>query len=205
MGGTFDPPHFGHLRLAEEAAEQLALGAVRWIPSGLPGHRGAPSTSPEHRCEMVRIAIAGNPRFTLDDAEIRSTAPTFTVDTLGRLRAELGEKVPLVMIIGMDSFLGLPTWRAWERLFALTHFAVGQRPGYELDEARLAPALRERLAASNAGSLAATPAGAIVRFESTLLDIAASRLRGKLSRGESARYLLPSGVVDYIGTHGLYR
>ena len=132
MGGTFDPVHFGHLRLAAEALETLDLDAVRWVPSGQPGHRDAPTTIALHRLEMVRLAIAGEPRFTLDAAETRTSQPTFTINTLKRLRAELGTDRPLVVILGMDSFLSLPTWRSWTELFDLAHFAVGERPGFEL-------------------------------------------------------------------------
>jgi nicotinate-nucleotide adenylyltransferase len=201
MGGTFDPPHCAHLRLAEEAREALALDHVRWIPSGRPGHRGAPASAAAHRLAMVKLAIAGNPHFTLDEAEVHSATATFTIDTLTRLRAELGPAVPLVMIIGMDSLLTLPTWRESERLFPLAHFAVGARPGY--DVAGLPAALAARLGGPEA--LAQAPGGAIVRFEGTLLDVSASSIRARISAGRSARYLLPPEVLHYIGLQGLYR
>jgi nicotinate-nucleotide adenylyltransferase len=201
MGGTFDPPHYAHLRLAEEAREALGLDSVRWIPSGQPGHRGAPATSPAHRLEMVRLAIAGHPHFTLDDAEVGSGAPTFTIDTLTRLRAELGADVPLVMIIGMDSLLTLPTWRESARLFGLTHFAAGARPGYAAGG--VAPDIAARFAPAEA--LRAGPAGAVAQFRTTPLDISASSIRATIAAGRSARYLLPREVLHYIGLHGLYR
>ena len=130
MGGTFDPVHYGHLRLAEEAAEHLALEGVRWIPSGSPGHRAAPRTAAHHRLEMVRLAIQSNIRFTLDASEAHATTPQFTIDTLRRLRGELGDALPLMLIIGADQLYKLDTWRAWRDLFALAHCAVGERPGY---------------------------------------------------------------------------
>lgn len=201
MGGTFDPPHYAHLRLAEEAREQLGLATVRWIPCGRPGHRDAPATSAAHRLTMVRLAIAGHAGFTLDEAEARSPAPTFTIDTFRRLRGELGLGVPLVMIIGMDSLLTLPAWRESERLFDLAHFAVGARPGY--DAAAIPAALAARMRGPEA--LAAAPGGAIVRFASTPLAISASSIRATIARGGSARYLLPPEVLDYIGSQGLYR
>ena len=128
MGGTFDPVHLAHLRLAEEAAGHLALERVRWIPSGHPGHRAAPGTSAAHRLEMVKLAVRGNPRFTVDDAEATAAAPQFTIDTLRRLRAELGSEAPLVLIIGADQLHKLDTWRAWRELLDHAHFAVGERP-----------------------------------------------------------------------------
>ncbi|MHB9087566.1 MAG: nicotinate-nicotinamide nucleotide adenylyltransferase, partial [Thiobacillus sp.] len=90
FGGTFDPIHFGHLRLAEEMAEGLGLARVLFIPAGQPPHRGAPRTAAPHRLEMVRRAIAGNPLFSVDAREVESPRPSYTVDTLAALRAELG-------------------------------------------------------------------------------------------------------------------
>lgn len=200
MGGTFDPPHNAHLRLAEEAREALGLDHVRWIPSGQPGHRGAPQTAAAHRLEMVKLAIAGNAAFTLDDAEVHAPKPTFTIDTLARLRAELGPDAPLVMIIGMDSLLTLPTWRESAKLVDGLHFAAGSRPGF--DEGAVAPALRARMRGPDA--LTVSPGGAIVRFETTPLAISASLIRDRIAHGRTARYLLPAEVLHYIGLHGLY-
>src|SRR5690606_5818688 len=133
MGGTFDPVHHAHLRLAIDALEALPLGEVSWIPSGAPGHRGAPHASAADRLAMLQLAIADEPRFSIDTTELDTGMPTYTVPMLKRLRGELGEDQSLVMLIGMDSFLSLPTWRDWEALFDLTHFAVAARPGYAFD------------------------------------------------------------------------
>jgi nicotinate-nucleotide adenylyltransferase len=207
MGGTFDPLHFGHLRLAEEALESLSLGEVRWIPSGNPGHRDAPAASARHRLEMVRLGTAAQPRFTLDDYEIASASITYSIDMLSRVRAEVGPAQPLVMILGTDSFLTLSSWRDWQALFALTHFAVGERPGYALSEQTMPRGLAQAYLAraSEPAALSTLPSGAIVSFRSTLLDISASTLRAKLAAGTSVRYLLPAAVLDYIGANGLYR
>jgi nicotinate-nucleotide adenylyltransferase len=207
MGGTFDPVHFGHLRLAIEALEALGLDAVRWIPSGQPGHRGAPATSTTHRVEMVRLAIAGESHFAPDIAETRTSEPTFTINMLKRLRAELGAHKPLVMILGMDSFLSLPSWRAWTELFDLVHFAVGERPGFALSSQTMVFDLAQEFARRSAASDAvrSAPGGAIVTFPTTLLDISATDLRERIGRGTSVRYLLPESVLAYIGAHRLFR
>src|SRR5260370_21204485 len=97
MGGTFDPVHFGHLRLAQEAAEILGLERVRWVPAGQPWHRVAPLASAAHRLEMVRLALEKNALFELDDAEIRQTAPGFTVPTLERPRGDLAAQLPILL------------------------------------------------------------------------------------------------------------
>jgi nicotinate-nucleotide adenylyltransferase len=206
MGGTFDPVHYAHLRLAEEAAEHLGLGKVRWIPSGTPGHRGAPRTPARHRLEMVRLAVRDNPRFVVDDTEALGETPRFTIDTLRRLRAELGAALPLVVIIGADQLHRLDTWRAWRELLDLAHFAVAERPGYALAPESLPAAVaaewRQRGAATAA--LHASPGGRMVAFQSTLLAISASDIRRRLAAGESVRYLLPPEVLAYIRTHRLY-
>ena len=206
MGGTFDPVHLAHLRLAEEAAGHLALERVRWIPSGHPGHRAAPGTSAAHRLEMVKLAVRGNPRFTVDDAEATAAAPQFTIDSLRRLRAELGSEAPLVLIIGADQLHKLDTWRAWRELLDHAHFAVGERPGYAVapDALPAAVASEWRRRVVGAETLGAAPAGRMAAFPMTLLGISASDIRRRLSRGESARYLLPPEVLAYIRTHRLY-
>lgn len=206
LGGTFDPVHFAHLRLAEEALEQLPLGSVRWIPSGQPGHRGAPAAGVEHRLAMLRLAIAAEPRFTLDDADARSTASTFTVNTLTRLRAVLGSEIPLVLIIGADQLLALDTWREWKRLFGLAHIAVAERPRFKVRPGAFTGdlALEYARRSSAPAGLATAPAGAIAAFRMTPLDISAKAIRGDIAAGRSPRYLLPDAVLDYIGSHRLY-
>jgi nicotinate-nucleotide adenylyltransferase len=141
LGGTFDPVHFGHLRLAEEAAEILGLERVRWIPAGLPWHRGTPLATPDQRRDMVSLAIAGNPLFELDDAEVKQNTPSYTVATLERLRQALGAARPIVVLLGSDAFRGLETWHRWHEIFALAHVFVAQRPGHELDPVSLPSAL----------------------------------------------------------------
>lgn len=208
FGGTFDPVHLGHLRLAEEAREALGLASVRWIPAGQPPHRGAPRLSGAHRLAMVRLAVAGNPAFQVDGAEVESPRPSYTVTTLERLRRELGPEQPLVLLLGADAFAGLPGWHRWQALLGLAHLVVLHRPGYALAASALAPELGQLLAARQTGDparLAGAPAGAILALPMTQLDISATHIRQLLAAGRSARYLLPPAVLDYIDQHQLYR
>lgn len=213
FGGTFDPVHLGHLRLAEEAADRLDLAGVRWIPAGHPAHRVQENKSPlataAHRLAMVRLAIADNPRFELDPAEIEATGPSYTVPTLERLRlaGQCGAQRPLVLLVGADAFAGIPGWHRWEDLFKLAHIAVAHRPGFPIDADSLPPVLadifRQRHSVSP-GSLTEAPAGRIVTFAMTQLDISATQIRALLSAGHSARYLLPDAVIAYIQNTFLY-
>lgn len=207
LGGTFDPVHYGHLRLAEEACEALDLAEVRWIPAGQPPHRQAPRVAAAHRLEMVRRAVAGNAAFTVDDAETRSPAPSYTVTTLERLRAGAPGR-PLVLLMGVDAFLGLAAWHRWRELLSLAHVGVATRPGFELPRAELPAELAEACAGrlgDDAAVLKGAPAGRVVRFAMTPLGISASLLRARLAAGLSARYLLPDPVREYIETQRLYR
>jgi nicotinate-nucleotide adenylyltransferase len=205
FGGTFDPVHVGHLRLAEEAREALGLAGVRWIPAGQPPHRGAPRAAPAHRLAMVRLAVADNPAFAVDAGEVDAGTPSYTVATLERLRASLGWTRPLVLLLGADAFAGLESWHRWPALFELAHLAVLHRPGYglaDLPETLAAQACSRR--AECAAQLADRPAGLILALPMTPLAISASDLRARLAAGRSVRYLLPGAVVDYIARHHLY-
>ncbi|WP_374244614.1 nicotinate-nucleotide adenylyltransferase [Zoogloea sp.] len=206
FGGTFDPIHLGHLRLAETAREALGLARVRLIPAGQPPHRATPGASGEHRLAMARLATADNPAFEVDPAEVAAAQASFTILTLERLRAELGSAQPLVLLLGVDAFLGLPTWRRWTELLDFAHLAIASRPGYTLDAAQMPPALADLVARHRAGpaALGSAPAGAIVTFETVPMAISATDIRARAAAGLSLRYLLPPPIVDYISRHQLY-
>lgn len=211
FGGTFDPIHYGHLRLVEEAREALALEQVVLIPSGLPPHRAAPRTPAGDRLAMTRLAAAGNAALIVDPAEAESTAPSYSVLTLERLRAQFGPSRPLVLLVGADAFAGLPSWHRWRELFALAHIAVANRPGHPTDARRFPDLLSHALAAEcsarfcdRALDLRGVAAGRVLPFAMTPLAISASLLRARLAAGHTVRYLLPDSVVDYIRCHHLY-
>lgn len=209
LGGTFDPIHYGHLRLAEELGETLRLGEVLIVPSGMPPHRGAPAVSAEHRLAMARLAAAGNPRLEVDDRELRRAGPGYTFDTLAELRAESGAARPLVLLIGADAFLEFATWHRWHEIFGLAHVAVAHRPGSPVErwrERMPQPLAREYSARLMQQPLAThlSPAGGIVVIPFTALDIAATAIRDMLRAGASPRYLLPAAVLDYIREKRLY-
>jgi len=208
FGGTFDPVHFGHLRLAEESIGHLGLGGVRWIPAGQPPHRGTPQVTARQRLEMVLRSTAENARFSVDASEVESAAPSYTVHTLERLRGELGVKQSLVLLVGADAFAGLTNWHRWRDLFSLAHIAVSHRPGFPVEIGSLPHELATEFAdrrLQDAGGLKNAAAGGIATFAMTQLAISATQIRKLLANGLSARYLLPDGVLDYIQTHSLYR
>lgn len=210
FGGTFDPIHHGHLRLAEEIVETAKLAEVRFVPSGTPPHRSSPGAEAADRVAMVRLAIADNPRFSIDDRETKRSGPGYSYDTLTELRTEVGPNRPLALLLGADAFLELATWHRWRSIFDLTHIVVAYRPGFPIDtwQARMPEPLAHEYAARYMQQPLAVhlaPSGGIVAVSMTGLDISATFVRTALRAGSSARYLLPDSVLDYIRSHGLYR
>lgn len=207
FGGTFDPVHFGHLRSALELFEQLSLQRMHLIPSAVPPHREAPRASAEQRLAMLRLAVEGQPGFVVDEREIRRQGPSYMVDTLLSLQAEVGE-TPLCLILGVDAFLGIPGWHQWQKLLELSHIVVAHRPGWHLDETRMSAALREvvrehRL--SDSAALQSKNAGGVLLQGVTQLDISATDIRERIAAGKNANYLLPASVWQYIKSQDLYR
>lgn len=206
LGGTFDPIHRAHLRLAEEAMALFSLAGVLFVPAGRPWHRQATGAAAADRLAMVRIATAGHDGFFVDATEVEQEAPGYTVDTLQRLRQQYGARRPLALLLGADAFLGLSAWHRWQELFDLAHLAVASRPGHALTATAMAPPLalefRRRLAAAEA--LTASPAGLIVPFALSAGTVSATEVRQRRAAGRDVRDLLPDGVVDYIGRRNLY-
>jgi len=208
FGGTFDPIHYGHLRLAEEMLELVNLQQIRFVPTGTPPHRTSPQVSAQHRSAMVALAIADQPGFILDTREVHRTDKCYTVDTLRELRAELGMAQPLCLLMGGDAFLQLHTWHAWEKLFDLVHVVVGYRPGFAIAERIHAapPTLQQhyqkRLCA--AAELTRQTCGGIAELAIPKLEISATMIRSRVAENRSVRYLLPNTVADYIHQHHLY-
>jgi|SRR5947209_7392475 len=213
LGGTFDPIHVAHLRLAQEALEACALGSVRFIPAGRPMHRQQPGASAADRLAMVRHALSGCTQFELDESEALSDQPSYTVPTLERLRQSVGAQRPLVLLLGADAFLSLPSWHRWRELFALVHIAVATRPGHVIEftdactkvsaQSVLADEFKARHAPS-VNALSTSPAGHISLFSMTPLEVSATSVRALLRSGHSPRFLVPDKVLDYIQANKLY-
>jgi nicotinate-nucleotide adenylyltransferase len=204
FGGTFDPIHIGHLRMALELKEQLGLDEMRLLPCHQPPHRDAPQVSSAQRVEMLRIALQDCPELQLDERELQRDKPSYTYDTLLELRAELGSEVSLVLCMGEDAFAGLPNWYCWQELIRLAHMVVIARPGWnipELGDARDLLNKHQR----ELKSLDCEPAGSIVLQSPRLLPISATEIRQQIQAGKSAQFLVPDAVWNYIKANQLYR
>jgi len=207
LGGSFNPIHYGHLLLAEDVLEQLALDRVLFVPAGSPPHKPAALLAPAaDRFEMVRRAIADHPRFDVSDVELRRTGPSFTVDTLTALAAG-GDQ--LYYIVGSETFLDLLTWRDPRRVAALARLVVIPRAGSVFDtEGAAAQKVLHEIGVEggfvHAGG-APPPARGVLIVHATSLPLSASDLRRRVREGRSLVYRVPPAVIDYVETHGLYR
>jgi nicotinate-nucleotide adenylyltransferase len=197
FGGTFDPVHYGHLRTAYEVLQALRLREVRFVPAGDPPHREPPRVDAARRLELVRAATADQPGFVVDDREVRRAGPSYTVLTLGELRAEM-PAAPICLIVGMDAFRGLPTWHRWQELLELAHVVVAPRPGWDAPrEGALGELLVSRRVAS-VEALHERAAGRIFVQSVTQLEISSSELRDLLAAGRDPRYLVPDTVRELL-------
>ena len=207
FGGSFNPIHYGHLLLADEVLELLGLDRVLFVPAASPPHKPAAQLAPApDRFEMVRLAIAGHPRFAVSDIELRRTGPSYTVDTLQVLAAGGDE---LFLVIGSETFLDLLTWREPRKVAALARLVVIPRAGSVFDtQGAAAQKVLHEIGVEggfvHAGG-APPPARGVLIVHATSLPLSASDLRRRVREGRSLVYRVPPAVIDYVQSHGLYR
>jgi nicotinate-nucleotide adenylyltransferase len=191
LGGTFDPPHIGHLILGEYTAEALGLTRLLFIPAADPPHKqDRQKTSVEHRLAMVTIALADNPRFQLSRLDIDRPGPHYSVETV-RLVQESYPDAEIFFVMGGDSLRDLPAWSRPQELIQLCRLAVMRRPGDNISAGmheQLIPGLSERM----------------VIIDAPVLEIASSDIIERIRQGKSVRYLVPDDVLAYIRTHRIY-
>lgn len=209
FGGTFNPVHYGHLRACEEVREALSLREIIFIPSGNPPLKDSELASAEHRYEMTKLAIEANPFFRISGIECSRQGKSYTVDTINTLRHDYkGDE--FCLILGIDSFLELPSWHQPERLMELTNFAVMSRPGFSFSS------LHSRIKA-DMSALSDLDTGKLQLYRTVLkgsvkvlllnvahIDISATRIRQLVKNGMGIKYLLPEAVESYIISNKLY-
>jgi nicotinate-nucleotide adenylyltransferase len=204
LGGTFDPIHVGHLRLALETLEQLSLEQVAFVPCREPPHRESPLRPVEFRLELLRAAIAAEPRFRVDQRELQRAGPSYTIDTLTDMRREQPER-PLCLLLGMDAFLGLPTWHRWTELSDYAHIVVAHRPGWVPPGDGVLGQMLAARRASDVASVHEQPGGLVVIVPITQLEISSTALRRDLAAGRDPRYLVPDAIRARLLDNGVYR
>jgi nicotinate-nucleotide adenylyltransferase len=208
FGGTFDPIHWGHLRSAEEVSETFDLDRVYFIPAALPPHKRGQTTTPARdRLQMVRLAVAKNPKFTVSTVEISRAGVSYSIDTIREFAATLEKHDSLYFIIGLDAFREIGTWKDFAEIFSLCNFIVTSRPGSkEKDPLKgTGVAVKKLFCYDFQGKNYRHISGTRVYFdELTDIAISASEIRALVREGKSIRYLVPAEVEKYIKRHALY-
>ena len=205
MGGTFDPIHLGHMRLAWEATTLLGLTQMEIMPCHLPPHRDTPSSDAAHRIEMARLACSETPSFHVNDWEIGKHSASYTVETLQYLRDQTSNDTPLIFVMGMDAFRLFCRWHRWQDILNLCHLWVAHRPGSKPPKTDSEEyALLQHHRAEHPHDLLTSPTGRIHVHDTTALDISATQLREDIQQGFEPRFLLPDSVWNYIKLHQLY-
>lgn len=204
LGGTFDPVHNGHLRLAIELAEKLNLHQVRLMPGYLPVHKDSPSASTEQRLQMLSLAVADSPELTVDDREIKRQGPSYTLLSLQELRKEVGEDCPIYFILGEDAFSKFDEWHQWRELIRYAHLLVAIRPGIHAD---ISPELEQFVEANQyrGEGIPTSAAGYVIRMSNVMLEISSSDIRQRIAENRNIRYLLPANVHRYIAEQQIYQ
>lgn len=203
LGGCFDPVHFGHLRPALEIQQFLGLDEIRLVPCHVPPHRPQPVASQQQRVAMLNAAVASYPVFSVDSREFDREGPSYTLDTLKSLRADMAGTT-LCLLLGMDAFLGLTSWHRWRELTDYCHLVVMNRPGAKLPEqGELADFIGQHQV-MDAGKLGAQAAGLLLFQQVSQLEISATEIRKLLGAGGAAGFLLPERVLDIIRSEGVY-
>lgn len=211
LGGTFDPVHHGHLRLALELWSVLPFAHIRLIPSAHPPHRPAPQASSAQRLALLKMAIAPllteaatqqtPPPLLIDERELYREGPSYTIDTLISLRAELGAAVPLAVIVGWDAFASLPSWHCWPDLLDQAHWVVGCRPGVDQTLPVIMQRCLQQRQVTQPQQLLQQAGGGIWIEEIPLLAISASQIRQSIQQGRSVRYLVPDALLPFLAEY----
>lgn len=201
FGGTFDPVHTGHLAIANYFCKKFQTDQLRIIPAGNPWQKKAIYTSHEHRLKMLELAFEN--RAIIDPQEINRDGPSYTIDTLKALRNELGDKVPLIFILGFDQFINLSTWKDWKALFQLTHFAVAKRQNASKEE--IPSDLQAILHFATIQDFHQTPCGLTFLGDTPQVSISATQIRLIAKQEKFYHPLIPQAVLNYIKINNLYR
>ncbi len=204
LGGTFDPIHWGHIKIAQQLLKKLRFSEIRFLPNQIPAHRGEPHAALEHRINMIKLAIKDEPQFTLDLTETQRPGPSYMIDTLKTLREEL-QDAPLALILGADAFMQFNTWHCYLEIPNFAHLIVINRPNSPtMKEPCLSELLAKRLI-SNPMKLPEKPAGFIYECKLDPIPTSATAIREKLISGESIKDEVPPAVFHYIHSHQIYK
>jgi nicotinate-nucleotide adenylyltransferase len=203
LGGTFDPIHHGHLRLAIDLAEQLNLSSLKLMPGYQPMHRDIPLATAEQRLEMLKLAICDNSILDIDDRELKRKGPSYTLLSLKEIRAEAGPTTPLYFVLGEDAFCHFDQWYQWQEIIEYAHILIAVRPGSHPELSDDLTNFVNKVKYQGQG-YPETACGSIVFIDNARLEISSTAIRQKITEQRSVQYLLPKNVVDYIQLNKVY-
>ena len=209
FGGTFNPIHFGHLRAAEEVFDGFDMHHLYFIPSALPPHKDWEKVaSAADRLEMTKLALTDHPGFLLSDAELQRCGPSFTIDTVNEFKDRLGADTEIYLVMGMDAFLEIDTWKSYRQLLALLPIVVMTRP-CSAEKKHMSEFIRSKISASYRfseaeGAYLQDQLPQIFLFDISMLDISGTKIRHLVKQGCSIRFLVPPQVEAYIFERGIY-
>lgn len=203
FGGTFDPIHYGHLRTAFEMLQALRFTELRFIPCGDPPHHGETYANAEHRLEMVKVAVAGQAGFVVDDRELQRDGPSYSIDTLISLREEFSQ-CSLGLILGMDAFLDLPRWHRWREILDVAHIIVAHRPGWRAPDMGPLGDMLTDCGTHRINDLHERTHGCVHIHAVTQLEISSTEIRELVEAGRDPRFLMPDAVREVLAASKCY-
>lgn len=203
LGGTFDPIHLGHLRMAIELQQSLSLDHVRIIPCYQPVHRKNPEAPAHQRLKMIEIAVQTEPALRVDACEIERKGPSYTIHTLQFLREKFPHQ-PLSIIMGIDALLSFTSWYQWESILKLSHLIIAYRPNYQLPQTGIVSELLNTHSVTDRHRLREIEGGNILLHPVTSIDISSTDIRKQISQGRNIRYLVPDSVYDFVKKNAIY-
>lgn len=204
FGGTFNPVHHGHLRVASTLAEHLGVAQMRMLPCALPPHRELPKVSAAQRLAMLELALKGQSVLRADGLELRRQGPSYSIDTLVQVRREIGEQVPLFFCMGMDTLAGLNSWQRWRELLDHCHIVVSSRPGWALPNQEPLAGWISQNRRNDINVVKSCAQGHIYFCDRVNLDLSSTAVRDKLEKGNCTADMLPVAVANYIKQYQLY-
>ncbi len=209
FGGSFDPPHFGHIKLALGLIEHFDFEQIRFIPCQLSPLKKTVYASAEHRWQMLNIVCHNHEKLIADDRELKRKTPSYTIDTLLELREEFGDQQSLVLIVGVDAFLSFCKWHRYAEILTLCHIILLRRPGYSLleypEESECEKEYYDSNKTDDFKNLANTSNGKIYLSDLDEIDVSSTKIRKTISEGQQPKYLLPGNVWNYIHRNKLYK
>ncbi len=203
LGGTFDPVHYGHLRVALECKESLGLDELRMLPCARPPHRDQPIATAEQRLAMLELALQDSDHILADERELTRSGLSYMIDTLKSFKADFPQAV-LFLIVGSDSFQSLPTWHNWEKILDFANIVIAKRPDSKDDRLSETGRLLSGCFVNERDKFRQMPNGVIFELQVSQLDISSTGIRKLVQQKKSPQYLLPKAVINYIKNHSLY-